>query len=346
MKVTISKKGSSWDFDSDRDESVLYAGLRQGLNLSYECATGTCGTCKARLVSGDLDQGWDQAPGRSYIKSERGEFLMCQSRALSDCNIRVPGEVRQLSSSWPVPEHYSGKLKNPRPLTHDVTRFDIELDRPIQFLAGQFVAIETPFVKGFRAYSMVNYNQRTSTLELVIKRFPDGKFSDWLFDDLIAESSVSVFGPLGAAVFEPELDKDLMCIAGGSGIAGMMSILTHGCQDQYFADHKAHLFFGVRAPKDIFFYPELLAMTRQFPDTLSVTIALSEEHDGLKDLQSSENLHFTTGFVHEAARQCRIEKDRCMAYVAGPPLMVNAALRDLLGESGFSPEQIRYDKFG
>ena len=346
MKVTISKKDASWDFKVNPNESVLYAGLRQGLNLSYECATGTCGTCKARLVSGDLDQGWEQAPGRSYIKAERGEFLMCQSRALSDCNIRVPGEVHQLGSDRSVPEHFNGTLKNPSLLTDDVMRFDIELDSPMQFQAGQFVAIESSAAKGFRAYSMVNYNESTSTLELVIKRLPHGKFSDWLFDEFKHESSVTVFGPLGAAVFEPELDKDIMCIAGGSGIAGMMSILTHGCQDQYFADHEAHLFFGVRAPKDIFFYSELLAMTRQFPDTLSVTIALSEEDDGIKDLQGSQNLQFTTGFVHEAARQCQIEKDRCMAYIAGPPPMVDAALRDLLTESDFSPEQIRYDKFG
>ena len=346
MKVTISKKETSWDFDVDRNESVLYAGLRQGLNLSYECATGTCGTCKARLVSGDLDKGWEQAPGRSNIKTERGEFLMCQAKALSDCTIRVPGDVSQPSGKGALPEHFSGTLKNPQLLTHDVMRFDVVLDRPMQFQAGQFVAIETSAAKGFRAYSMVNYNESTRSLELVIKRFPNGKFSDWLFDDVKTESSVSVFGPLGAAVFEPALDKDIMCIAGGSGIAGMMSILTHGCRDEYFADHNAHLFFGVRAPKDIFFYSELLAMTEQFPDTLAVTIALSEEDDGMQDLQRSENLHFTTGFVHEAARQCQIEKDRCMAYIAGPPLMVNAALRDLLTESDFLPEQIRYDKFG
>jgi len=41
LKVTVTKKDASWEFDANPDESVLYAGLRQGLNLPYECATGT-----------------------------------------------------------------------------------------------------------------------------------------------------------------------------------------------------------------------------------------------------------------------------------------------------------------
>ena len=346
MKVTVTKKDAAWDFDAELDESVLYAGLRQGLSLSYECATGTCGTCKAKLVSGDLDHGWKDAPGRSYLKLDRGEFLMCQSRALSDCEIRVPGSLASDPDSPSLPGHYRGSLKNKQALTHDVMRFDVVLDRQMQFQAGQFVVLASPDVKGFRAYSMVNYDDNAGSLELVIKRLPGGKFSDWLFDDLQADKAISVFGPLGQAVFEPELKKDIVCIAGGSGIAGMMSILTHGCRDDYFAERRAHLYFGVRTPKDIFFYPELATMAKQFPKNLSITIALSDEPPGSLESEQPENIMFATGFVHEAARQCQLDKTNTMAYIAGPPPMVEAALKDLLVEAGYTPDQIRYDKFG
>jgi len=347
MKVTITKKDAAWDFDADQNESILYAGLRQGLDLSYECATGTCGSCKARLVSGELDQGWQDAPGRSYIKSARGEFLMCQSHALSACEIRVPGAVSKIPSGQKSPSHFKGILKNLQALTHDVMRFDVELDTAMQWQAGQFVVLESPAVKGFRAYSMVNFDENGSTtLELVVKRFPEGKFSDWLFDELEDDAQINVFGPLGTAVFEPQLNKDIMCIAGGSGIAGMMSILSHGCKTRYFDDHQVHLFFGVRTAKDIFFHAELLTMVKQYPETMLITIALSDDAQGTQDAQQPNNISFTTGFVHEAARQCQIDKANCMAYIAGPPPMVDGALRDLLTEAGYSVEQIRYDKFG
>jgi len=347
VKVTITKKESAWDFEADQSESILYAGLRQGLNLSYECATGTCGTCKAKLVSGDLNQGWENAPGRSYLKRDRGEFLMCQSRALSDCEIRVPGAVSKSANPAQLPAHRNGTLQNLHTLTDDVMRFDVELDSPMQWQAGQFVVLSSPAVEGFRAYSMINYiEEGSSLLELVVKRLPDGKFSDLLFEEPISSTDVSVFGPLGAAVFEPKLNKDIVCIAGGSGIAGMMSILTHGCDHQYFADRYAHLFFGVRTQKDIFFYSELANMATQYPDNLLVTIALSDEAPGVPEPEPPPNISFATGFVHEAARQCKLATDNSMAYIAGPPPMVDAALRDLLTEAGYSPTQIRYDKFG
>ncbi len=50
--------------------------------------------------------------------------------------------------------------------------------------------------------------------------------SEWFFGGPIAGARVDLFGPLGAATFHPDLGKNLLCIAGGSGIAGMMSILS------------------------------------------------------------------------------------------------------------------------
>jgi len=60
-------------------------------------------------------------------------------------------------------------------------------------------------------------------LDFVIKRKPAGQFSNWLFDTARAGERLQLFGPLGKATFDPSLSKNILCIAGGSGIAGMMS---------------------------------------------------------------------------------------------------------------------------
>ena len=94
--------------------------------------------------------------------------------------------------------------------------------------AGQFVVLESPGVKGFRAYSMVNFDENgyRPRWSWWSNAFPGGKFSDWLFDGLKSgRRRCRIRASRYAAVFEPELNKDIMCIAGGSGIAGMMSIL-------------------------------------------------------------------------------------------------------------------------
>ena len=51
-KVTVESKSSQTGFTCGAGDTLLYAGLRQGLSLPYECATGTCGSCRARVMSG------------------------------------------------------------------------------------------------------------------------------------------------------------------------------------------------------------------------------------------------------------------------------------------------------
>ncbi len=81
MKITVQNKSSELAFDCGDSETILYAGLRQGINLPFECATGTCGTCRARVMSGEVDVRWKEAPGGARLKPEKGDILMCQTRA-------------------------------------------------------------------------------------------------------------------------------------------------------------------------------------------------------------------------------------------------------------------------
>ena len=52
MRITVKARSGEGEFACEPGEKILHAGLRSGFELSYECGTGTCGTCKATLVSG------------------------------------------------------------------------------------------------------------------------------------------------------------------------------------------------------------------------------------------------------------------------------------------------------
>src|SRR5215468_3784467 len=84
VKVLVNGKNGARDFECGAGEKILHAGLRSGVALPYECATGTCGTCRARLVSGHAESQWPEAPGRRYFKNE-ADLLMCQCVAHDDC---------------------------------------------------------------------------------------------------------------------------------------------------------------------------------------------------------------------------------------------------------------------
>ena len=89
MKITVETNSGVFDFDCGAADKLLYAGLARGLTLPYECATGTCGTCRARIMQGAADVDWGEAPGFARLKRDKGDVLMCQTRPTCDCVLRV-----------------------------------------------------------------------------------------------------------------------------------------------------------------------------------------------------------------------------------------------------------------
>jgi toluene monooxygenase electron transfer component len=345
MRVQLNARNRAFQFEAAVGEKILYAGLRAQAALPYECATGTCGTCKARLVEGRVDDGWPAAPGKKYLKGE-AEFLMCQCTALGDISIEVASFVSAADpAAFPIQSRV-GTVTSVRALTRDVSTLEIALDAPCEFDAGQFMAMGAPGVPGMRGYSMVNFVQPARQLEFVVKKKPGGGFSEWLFAGDAVGSRIEMVGPLGKATFQPGLAKNLLCIAGGSGIAGMMSILSRACGERHFERHEGHVFFGVRTMQDTFYLDELSAMCARFPQRLAVTVALSDEEAPASAAEKFPQLRFASGFVHEAARRAMSGKyENVHAYVAGPPPAVEAAIRVLLIEGKLKGDSIRYDKF-
>ena len=338
MRIQVNARNRGYEFEAQPGERVLYAGLRAGIDLPYECATGTCGTCKAKLLSGKVRDRWPGAPGKKYVKEQAGEFLMCQCAAEDALTLEVSKFVYAVEPGACVPQSSGGTVRGVRALTHDVMGFALELDRPRDFDAGQFALLAADGVEGYRAYSMCNYERGARKLDFVVKKKPDGGFSQWLFGGDREGARLEAFGPLGRATFDPALGKNLLLIAGGSGIAGMMSILARAQASRYFENHQAWVFFGVRTMKDAFFLDQLAASKAQ------VTIALSEEPAPKKS--AWPRLRFENGLVHEVAKRAMAGKyQNVRAYVAGPPPAVDAAIRVLLLDARLSTDNIRYDKF-
>jgi toluene monooxygenase electron transfer component len=344
VRIVVTARGDSREFEAEPGEKILHAGLRSGVALAYECGTGTCGTCKARLVSGRAESEWPEAPGRRYLKSET-ELLMCQCVAREDCALEVTvlkgWEPRTLR-----PRALEGILRGWRRLTHDVAAFDVALERPLDFEAGQFALLTVPGIAGARAYSMVNFERAARRLSFVAKKKPGGAVSEWLFGDGVEGTRLGLFAPLGHATFAPGLARHVLCIAGGSGIAGMMAILERAGEAGHFTDWDGQVYFGVRSGRDGFFLAELAALQARHAPRLAVTVALSDEDVPASMPAAYPGLIFARGLVHAVAgerMQGRYAQVR--AYIAGPPPMVDACLRLLLREARLAPADIRYDKF-
>jgi toluene monooxygenase electron transfer component len=344
VRIVVTARSGTGEFTCESGEKILHAGLRSGLGLPYECGTGTCGTCKARLLSGRVESEWPEAPGNRYLK-DPADLLMCQCVAREACSLEV-SVLRPREAGAAPPGAMSGRVSGRRRLTHDVAAFDVEIERPLDFDAGQFALLTVPRIAGARAYSMVNFEPGARRLSFVVKRKAGGAVSDWVFGDGIDGTPLGIFAPLGHATFRPGLDRHVLCIAGGSGIAGMMSILQCAAEAGHFAGRDGHVFFGVRSERDRFFLDELDRLRARYPARLGITIALSDEEVPAALAAAYPGLAFARGLVHEVAGARMAGRFAGVrAYVAGPPPMVDASLRLLLREARLSPADIRYDKF-
>jgi toluene monooxygenase electron transfer component len=345
-RIEIETRADHFAFDGASGETILVSGLAAGHELPYECATGTCGSCHARVMRGAVDPGWLEAPAYAKLHPEKGDVLMCQARAAGDCMLRVRTSARQPEAAIARSMIRTAVIGGVRRLTHDVLHFEASLSQPMDFEAGQFVTIRSPSVVGRRAYSMANFGHGVDALQFVVKRKPGGGFSDWLFDGAIEGANVEIAGPLGRATFRPETDRNIVCVAGGSGVAGMMAILRRGLEIGHFERRRASLFFGVRTLADGFYLNELAEIVAATRGRIDVTLALSHEQPAGRHHPQFPEIALATGMAHEATAVGMAGRwDETTGFIAGPQPMVDATLRVFITEGGLRTDQIRFDKF-
>lgn len=325
-------------------ETVLCAGLRQGVSLPYECATGTCGSCRAGLVDGNTLNLWPEAPGTGFLRSNRAEHLLCQTAVNGNCVFELPRPLKKAAEvDWP--SHRTGQIVQSSLLARDTMYVRIRLDEPLSFSAGQFFLLGMNAIKGQRSYSLANAEDDVSELEIVIKRKSGGALTEWLFTGDRLNEQVRIFGPIGSSVFDPKSDRNLLCIVGGSGLAGAMAILSRAAALGHLKSNAAELFFGVRTMQDAFFLDRIAKLVEAVPN-LRATIALSDEAPSLENTSRFQCIQFKYGLVHEVARdEMRGKYKETTAFLAGPPPMVESAIRVLLMDAKLPARNIRYDKF-
>lgn len=345
MDIDILTDNSSFRVCSGAVEKILHAALRNGISVPYACASGTCGTCRATLLSGEVVDAWPEAPGRKYLRSGE-EFLLCQCTAVTPSQFRVAGSTTRTNPTIQLPEKYEGNICRVLPLTGDVMSVEVNLTRKLKYEAGQFMLVQIPEIAGYRAWSIVNFGGDSGVLEFVLKKKPGGRVTEWLFSNSCIGTHIELFGPLGHATFSPSLKKDLICITGGTGIAGIMSILSCATEAGYFDDYIGEVFFGIREEKDVFYLDRLAQLHELAGDKLRIYIAFSEQvaPEELQCLYPS--LNFETGMVHSvAARIMQGHLSGFKAYLAGSPVLVNAAIGTLL-HARLPTDSISYDKYG
>jgi CDP-4-dehydro-6-deoxyglucose reductase/ferredoxin-NAD(P)+ reductase (naphthalene dioxygenase ferredoxin-specific) len=327
FRVAIRQHGAP--VEVEMGQTILDAALAAGVPYPHGCRSGNCGACKSRLSEGDVEMTPYSEFALTEAEAAEGLVLACRAVPWSDAAVEWldPGEtvvhpLRRLTCRVAAIEN----------ATHDIRRIRLEIvaGGPFSFSAGQYASVifegQAP-----RDYSMANRPDET-LLEFHIRRMGRSGASHYVAERLAPGDLVRVEGPYGSSHLRESHTGPIVAIAGGSGLAPLTSIV-----EQALALGKRQpitLYFGVRDEPDLYLERHFTALAASHPNFRFVPV-LSEP---------SGSTRRRTGFVHEAVAADWADFDGVKAYLAGPPVMVEAATT-LLQERGMRRADIHADAF-
>jgi len=221
------------------ENNLLDDALKQSIHLEYSCKTGDCGTCSAEIISGEIEN-----ENGEIVNS--GSVLTCQSKAKSDAILKAhyyPELVGQKIQTIPC------KVASVDLMTDDVIAIKFRLPPTAKFdyLPGQYVDLSFKGIK--RSYSIANAKQVSGGVELHIRKVPNGKMSELLFNGLKENQLMRIEGPKGT-FFVKANNKPLILIATGTGIAPIKAIVEQLISEQ--DSRKIHIYWGMQYANELY----------------------------------------------------------------------------------------------
>jgi ferredoxin-NAD(P)+ reductase (naphthalene dioxygenase ferredoxin-specific) len=293
--------------------------------MSHSCMAGRCGTCRCRVINGEV---LDAGRAQQYPLDGRETYVLaCQSYLTEPCTIEIPApDEVVVHPAWKV----KAKVLRVEPLADDIRRVVLVPARALEFSPGQHAQLE--FGPGLvRTYSMAGMPE-DSALAFHVRVLTGGRASTYVAEALKPGDAVRVSGPLGNAYLRDRHLGPMLCVAGGTGLAPILSIVRGAVAKGL--KNPIHLYVGARSPRAVYGLDELTNLKRLHPSlTLHVIVAAGEAREGLR-----------RGLVTEAIARDLGGLGGWAAYLFGSPPMVEAAAV-LARQKGIDPARIHTQAF-
>jgi len=326
--MQILLEGHDQPVPAQAGDTILESLLRAGIAFPFSCQAGNCGTCKCELVSGDVLELEHSEHALAPAERAKGLILACRTQVWDDTAVRRIDTEDLVMHPSRVMRCRVLALED---LTHDIkgVRVAIEAGGPFTFSAGQYAELE--FAPGLSRHYSMAHTPDEDELTFHVRHMPGGRTSAYVATRLKAGDRLKVSGPLGVSYLRDKHAGPVLLVAGGSGLAPIESIVRTLLGRRYGAP--ITLYFGVRAERDLYHEALLQQLAAQHAN-FRYHVVLSEEGASGR----------RPGLVHEALAADLPATEDLMAYLAGPPAMVEAAMA-LLRTRGLAPRQIHADAF-
>jgi len=200
---------------------------------------------------------------------------------------------------------------------------------PFEYRPGQYVSVETAHQpRLWRPFSIANAPRLDGTLDFHVRALPGGWVSTAMVRTVRVRDMLHLGSPMGAMVLDRRSTRDIVCLAGGTGLAPIKALIEElGAVNR---SRWVHLFLGARNRDDFYDLPSLARLAARYP-WLSIVTACSDDpsYDGERGLLCDVITRYGPWPDHDF-------------YLAGPPAMMRPSL-DAVVRLGVPLPRIHYD---
>ena len=213
----------------------------------------------------------------------------------------------------------------------DLAVLTIRPDQSLRYTPGQYLAVQVPrWPRVWRNFSIANAPRENGLIDLHVRAVPGGLVSGTLVHNMYPGDTLLLGRAQGEMTVPAASDRDLLCIAGGTGLAPLKAIIEGVIRGSGPGRRrKISLLFGARTEQDLYDLPDLGILESIYPAlTVIPVVSHQREFAGAK------------GMLPDATAQCASCEDREI-FISGPDLMVRESVRHLVGRVG--ADRIRHD---
>ncbi len=356
IPFNITLKPSDRSFKNEAGLTLLASALEAGIALPYGCKDGACGSCKCKLIEGEVSHGPHQVKALSAQEEKEGYVLTCCATAQSDLVLQVK---QVMEVGLPAVKKMPVRVTSFEKLAPDVMRVKLQLPASdsFEYLPGQY--IDFLLKDGHkRSYSIANakplllhhenLSAPTQFIELHIRHLPGGLFTEHVFGKLKEKEILRIEGPMGS-FFLRKSNKPILFLASGTGFAPIKALIesieleqTKASQSppepsMPYVPRAMSLYWGGRDAQDLYMMDWIKEAQKRLPNLHFVPV-LSEPKEGT-------NWKGRGGFVHLAALDDHPDMSEMEVYACGAPIVIESAKRDFTQKAHLPEEAFYADAF-
>ncbi len=332
FQVTIQPSGTTLAVPDG--ETVLKAALTEGINIPYGCRNGACGSCKGKLLQGQIDYGAYSEAALSKIERDAGFALFCCAKPLSD--LVIEARVRQAGDV--VVKKLPCRVHKIERVADDVVILSVKLpaNERLQFQAGQYIDFLLKDSER-RSFSIGNAPHDDEFTQLHVRLVAGGKFTAHVFNTMKEREILRFEGPLGNFYLREESPKPIIFLASGTGFAPIKSILEYAFRKGLNRERTMTLYWGGRRPKDLYLNDLARSWAADQANFKYVPVT--------SDAMPEDQWTGRTGFVHRAVMEDFPDLSEHQVYACGVPIMVDSARADFTQKCGLALDDFFADSF-